>query len=106
MNHYKFTSLLPGAGSGDYFVISDTIHHEYVNATTYTTSRVDWLPGNRVNLIFTYLTEELRGKLFALGDTVKVEIVSFDKDTLSLRVNFKDYPTSSVFRYLRSPLDQ
>lgn len=106
MDHHKFTSLRAGAGPGDYFAIRDTLHQEYVNGKPFTTSRVDWQSGNRVNLIFAWLTEELRGQLFALGDTVKLEIVSFNKDTLSLRADFKDYPTSSVFKYLRSALEK
>ncbi|QEC43732.1 hypothetical protein [Pseudobacter ginsenosidimutans] len=101
LNHYRFTSLREGVRPGNYFVINDSIHRQYIDDQLFAISKVDWLPGNSYNAILRWITIDVRDGAISPGDTMKMEMLSFKNDTLTLRVEFKDGRSFSV-NYLRS----
>ena len=104
VNNYRFYSLQEEAKPGDYFVIRDSIHQEYSAGKLFTISKVNWLSENRIDAMLRYVTVDLKDGFYSPGDTLKIECLSFRNDTLTLRVNFKDYGYSPELKYLRKPL--
>lgn len=103
LNNYKFTSLQQPDGTNNYWIIRDSIHQEYANGKLFAISKVDWLPDNSYKTTFRWLTIDVKEEILAAGDTMRMEVLSFNNDTLTLLLSTKR--VNGVVRYLRSAAD-
>ncbi|MBO9635874.1 MAG: hypothetical protein J7578_22415 [Chitinophagaceae bacterium] len=103
MDNYKFTAIREGAEAESYFIVQDTVHQEYVDGKLLAVSKIEWLPGNRCNVILRWMTPDVKEGPTP-GDMMKIEMVSFKDDTLTLRITFKN-GRSFTAKYLRSEIE-
>lgn len=103
IDNYKFTAIKEGAKVESYFIVKDTVHQEYVDGKLFAVSKIEWLPGNRYNAILRWMTPEIKTGATP-GDIMKMEMLSFKNDTLTLRITFKD-GRSFTAKYLRSEIE-
>lgn len=102
LDNNTFTSIREDSKIDNYFTIRDDAHEEYVNGELFAKSKIQWLSGNRFNAILNWIRPEMKDKL-PVGDTMKIELLSFKDDILSLRLKFKDGHTTTA-KYRRNPV--
>lgn len=102
LDNNTFTSIREDQKFENYFIIRGDDHEEFVNGELLAKSKIQWLPGNRFNAVLNWVRPEMKDKL-PIGDTMKLELISFKDDILSLRVKFKDGHTTTA-KYRRNPV--
>lgn len=60
LENHKFTAINDKAKAESYFIVKDTLHQEFINGKLFAESKIEWLPGNKYNVVLKWMTPEVK----------------------------------------------